>query len=268
MLKIKEIKAKLGFKGELATQNILDDLCFAVENGFNCLEISFRCEEDFNLKPKIIKQIQNISEKNNISLGVHPSPFLPISSPFSEIARAVIKVVEKSIILASKVKADHLILHSGYKEIARPAIIKNYETLVKNLKEIVKLGKRYGVKIALENSTRHSNSICIEAEDLLKVVDSVKGLKIVLDVGHANTTKIEPVKYFKKVKDFTINIHLHDNDGKTDQHALIGKGNIDFKNLLRECKNSGYYGPFTLEVFPYENILKGREIFLNLWNQI
>ncbi|PIR71403.1 MAG: sugar phosphate isomerase/epimerase, partial [Candidatus Nealsonbacteria bacterium CG10_big_fil_rev_8_21_14_0_10_37_25] len=69
-------------------------------------------------------------------------------------------------------------------------------------------------------------------------------------------------------KDFIINIHIHDNDGSSDQHALIGEGNIDFKGLVRECKNSGYYGPFILEIFPYENVLKSREIFLNIWNQI
>jgi sugar phosphate isomerase/epimerase len=49
---------------------------------------------------------------------------------------------------------------------------------------------------------------------------------------------------------------------------LIGEGNIDFKGFLKECKNSNYYGPFILEVFPYENVLKAKEIFLKLWDKI
>jgi len=236
MLKIREIKARIGFKGELTTQNILDDLDFAVKNGFNCLEISVRSERDFNLTPRIIKQIRNISEENNISLFVHPSPFLPIAIPFPEISGAVRKVIKKSIIFASKINANHLILHSGHKEISGPAIAKNYETLIKNLKEIVKVGKKYEIKIALENSNKYSNAVCIKPDELLKVVNSVEGLKILFDVGHANTTGINHIKYFKQIRDFVINIHLHDNDGRTDQHALIGEGNINFKNLLKDCK--------------------------------
>jgi len=119
----------------------------------------------------------------------------------------------------------------------------------------------------LENSPRN-HALCVEAKDLLKVVNSVKGLKAVLDVGHANTTNMNPIDYFKQVKDFVINIHIHDNDGESDQHAVIGKGNINYKALLGKIKNSGYYGPFILEVFPYKNVLRCREKFLNIWNQI
>lgn len=270
MLKIREVKTnikpKIGFKGQLTTKNILDDLDFALENGFDCLEIGLRSEEDFNLNPKIIKKVRDISERNNIFLIVHPSPFLPLSSPFSEISKAVIKVAKKGIIFASKINARYLVLHSGHKESSGPAITKNYDTLIRNLKEIVKFGKRHGIGIALENSTRYSNSVCIEPKDLLSVVNSVSGCKVLLDVGHANTTKIGPVRYFKKIKNFITIIHIHDNDGKSDQHALIGKGNINFKRFLKECKNSNYYGPFILELFPRKNVLKGKEIFLNLWN--
>jgi len=96
----------------------------------------------------------------------------------------------------------------------------------------------------------------------------VKGLGIVFDSGHANLSNLEPIKYFKKVKQSVISTHFHDNDGKSDQHVLLGEGNIDFKGLLKECKNSNYYGPFILELFPRENVLKGRKRFLKLWNQI
>jgi len=130
-----------------------------------------------------------------------------------------------------------------------------------------KLGRKLKIQIGLENGFRLSY-LCRKPEDLLKVINLVKGLKLVFDVGHANVAGFDPIQYFKKIKNFVINIHTHDNDGKSDQHALIGQGNIDFKGLVRECKNSGYYGPFILEVFPHKNILKSREKFLELWNQI
>ena len=212
-------------------------------------------------------KIKNNSKENNISLIVHTPWYLQTCAIIPEIAKAVIKVVKKGIILATKINADRVTVHPGFREMPRPALSKSYEALIRNLKEIVKLGKKYGVMIGLENFDKNPYLMCTEVEDLLKVVNSVEGLKVVFDIGHANTTDLKPIEYFKKVKDFVIDMHMYDNDGKTDQHVLIGEGNIDFKALLRECKESRYYGPFILELFPYENILKGKKRLLELWNQ-
>ncbi|MEM5836578.1 MAG: hypothetical protein QW451_03095 [Candidatus Aenigmatarchaeota archaeon] len=46
------MKPKIGFMGQLTTQNILDDLNFAVENGFDYFEIALDWEQNFNLKSK------------------------------------------------------------------------------------------------------------------------------------------------------------------------------------------------------------------------
>lgn len=267
MLKIKEIKPKIGFIGH-DRQDVLDDLNFAVKNGFDCYEIQ-GLGEKFDLEPKIIEQVKRISRNNNISLNLHAMQFLPISSLIPEISKAAFKFAEKEIILARRVGAKRITIHSGRKDMPSReiAVGKNFEILIKNLKEIIELGRRFGIKIGLENSPKN-HAICTELKDLLKVVNSVEGLEIVFDAGHANTTKLNPIDYFKKVKDFVINVHIHDNDGTVDQHALIGEGNINFKEFLRECKKSSYYGPFILELFPHKNALKGKEIFLDLWNQI
>lgn len=267
MIKIREIKPKIGFIGS-DRQGILDDLNFALKNGFDYYEIQ-GLGEKFDLEPGVIKQVKRISKDNNISLNLHAMHFLPIPSLIPEVSKGALKFIEKEITLAKEVGAKQITIHSGQRD--KPnretMVVKNFEILIKNLKEIVKFGEKYEIQIGLENSPKN-HSICTELKDLLKVVNSVEGLKIVFDAGHANTTKLNPIDYFKKVKDFVINVHIHDNDGTVDQHALIGKGNINFKDLLKECKKSNYYGPFILEMFPHENALKGKEIFLNLWNQI
>jgi len=269
MLKIKEIKPKIGFIGELR-QNILEDLDFAVKNDFRYYEIQALNEkEEINLKPETIKQAKRIAKSNDIYLNLHVSRLPAICSLNLKASKAALKLAKEEIILANKIGAKQITIHSGHKDAPEKetAVTKNFEILIKNLKEIVKFGRKYGIKIGLENSPV-GFGLCVEAKDLLRVANSVKGLKITFDIGHANTTNFNPIDYFKRVKDFVIDMHIHDNDGTSDQHALIGEGNIDFKNLLRECKKSSYYGPFILEVFPHENVLKGKEIFLNIWNQI
>jgi len=265
--KNKEIKPKIGFIGS-DRQNILEDLDFAIRNKFDYYEIQ-GLGEKFDFKPKVIRDAKGISENNNISLNLHAMQFLPISSLIPEVSEGALKFAKKEIILAKKVGVKQITIHSGERD--RPnnenMVAKNFEILIKNLKEIVKLGRKYGIKIGLENSFG-PDRLCRKPEDLLRVVNSVKSLGITFDSGHSNIASLDPVKYFKKVKKFVINIHFHDNDGKTDQHAVPGKGNINFKGLLKECKDSNYFDPFILELFPHSNVLKGREIFLNLWNQV
>lgn len=267
MIKIKETKPKIGFIGR-DRQDVLEDLSFALKNGFDYYEIQ-GLGEKFDLESGIIKEIKRISKNNNISLNLHAMQFLPISSLIPGVSREALKFAEKEIILAKKVGAKRITIHGGHKDMPsrKTAITKNFEILIKNLKEIIKLGEKYGIKIGLENSY---NPLCLirKPEDLFKVVNSVKGLGITFDIGHANTIGLDLIKFFKKVKKFVVNIHIHDNDGKNDQHALIGKGNINFKVFLKECKNLNYYGPFILELFPHSNALKGKEIFLNIWNQV
>lgn len=266
MLKIKEINPKIGFVGH-DRQDVLDDLDFALKNGFDCYEIQGMGEK-IDLESGIIEQAKRLSEDNNISLNLHVMQFLPIANLIPEVSKGALRFAEKEIVLAKEIGAKQITIHSGHRDKSNREIMvaKNFEILIENLKEIIELGRKYGIKIGLENSPK-SHAICTELKDLLRVVNSVEELEVVFDVGHANTTKLNPVDYFKKVKDFVINVHIHDNDGTVDQHALIGEGNINFKELLKECKNSNYYGPFILELFPHKNVLKGKEIFLNLWNQ-
>ena len=266
MEKVKEIKPKIGFIGS-DRQNIIGDLNFAVRNRFDYYEIQ-GLGENFDLRPEIIKKVKKISNDNNISLNLHAF-HLPISSLIPEISEPALKFAKNEIVLANKVGAKQITIHSGHKDKpeSETAVAKNFGVLIKNFKEIVKFGKKYGIKIGLENSWT-SERLCRKAEDLLRVVNSVKGLGIVFDAGHANAAGLDPLEYFKKVKNRVINIHISDNDGKFDQHAVIGEGNINYKALLGKIKNSGYYGPFILEVFPYKNVLRCREKFLNIWNQI
>jgi len=256
------MKPKIGFIG-VERNDILKDLNFAADNGFEYYEVASR--KVFDLKPEIIKKAKWISKRYNISLNFHIPYFLEISSYIPGISEVVLKFAKKEIVLANKLGVKIITIHPGYKE-AVPD--KNFNILIRNLREIIKFTKKYEIKIGLENSTLLGGGLCATPKEILKVLNLLKSLKVTFDVGHANTTGFNPIEYFRKVKNKIINIHIHDNNGKNDEHLLIGKGNIDFKKFLRECKKSNYYGPFILEVFPHKNVLKGKELFLNLWNQI
>ncbi len=261
------MKTEIGFMGQLTTKNILDDINFAVENNFDWFEIGLDWKQNYNLKPETIKKIKTISRRHNLKLIVHTAFYLPTSAMLPEIKEGLIKNVKKAVILAKKVGANRLTIHPGYREMPGPAIKLCYESLIENLKKIVEIGTKYDVNICLENFDKSIYLLCIELDEFLKVLNSVKGLKATLDIGHANTTDIKPPEYFRNVKNFVMDMHVHDNKGEFDGHRCLGEGNIDFKKLFSECKKAGYNGPFILELFPHENILKGKKILSDFWQK-
>lgn len=251
--------------GQLTTQNILDDIDFAINNGFTAFEIGLDWIQNFNLKDEIIKEICERTESADLFLITHTPWYLPTASVIPEIQDAVFKVISKSILLAEKVNSDRITIHPGYREMPKPAMDKCYEALINTLRKIVRFGKEHNVKVGLENLDKNGYLMCFEVRDLLRVINAVDDLHVVLDIGHTFTTNTSPVDYYKEVKNFVIDVHVHDNNGKVDEHKCIGEGKIDFKSLIQEFKLNKYNGPFIFELFPYENILKGKERFLKIW---
>lgn len=261
------MKPEIGFMNQLTTKNILDDLNFAVENDFDWFEIGLDWKQNLNLNSETVKQIKKISEENKIRLIVHTAWYLPTSTIIPEIRKGVMLNVKKAILLAKKVGSDRITIHPGYREMPAPAMKLCYESLTNNLREIVKIGKQYDVNVCLENWDNSEHLLCNNFENFLSVLNSVKGIKATLDIGHANTTEKSVLEYFESTKDFIMDMHVHDNNGKRDEHKCLGEGNIDFKKLFSECKKYGYFGPFVLEIFPYENILKGKKILSDFWQK-
>lgn len=259
------MKPEIGFMGQLSTQNVLDDLNFAVKNGFNWFEIGLDWKQNYDLGSETIKKIKNTSKNYEIKLIVHTAWYLPTSTMLPEIRKGVIENVKKCVLLATKVGADRLTIHSGYREMPGPALKLCYDSVIENLRKIVKIGKRYKVNICLENSDKSKYLLCADLKDFLSVLNSVKDLKATLDIGHANTTDTKTVEYFGGVRRFIMDVHIHDNNGASDEHKCLGEGNINFGKLFAECKKTKYFGPFILELFPYENILKGKKRLLELW---
>ena len=84
------------------------------------------------------------------------------------------------------------------------------------------------------------------------MMDLLEGtnLPVCVDIGHANTTG-----QLDQILDATegriMNIHIHDNDGKQDQHLTVGDGNIDFRHVLDKLR--GYSGRYVIESKSFES---------------
>ena len=99
------------------------------------------------------------------------------------------------------------------------------------------------VKLALENYEDESYE---EAKTFFAAY-SPDFLGFCYDSGHGNLGRGEGFERLEEVKQRLIAVHLHDNDGKEDQHRVPFRGTVDWQRLMRIIASSPYREGINLE---------------------
>ena len=112
---------------------------------------------------------------------------------------------------------------------------------ISRIKRLVDLAEKLNVNIALENLRK--------PEYLGYVYERINSdkLKFCYDSGHENCFS-KKGDLLDTYGDKLIALHLHDNDGISDEHRLPGEGTIDWNDLARKIKKLNYRGQISLEV--------------------
>ncbi|MCJ7813909.1 MAG: TIM barrel protein [Candidatus Atribacteria bacterium] len=74
-----------------------------------------------------------------------------------------------------------------------------------------------------------------------------------VDTGHCNITSSlynhsGLVECLPEIKNYLCHLHIHDNFGKSDDHYLPFRGNIDWKGFVKDLKEINYPGVFMFEL--------------------
>ena len=107
-------------------------------------------------------------------------------------------------------------------------------------RRLVEKAEKDCVNIALEN-TRNPEYL----DYIYSNINSDR-LKFCYDSGHENCYT-KGANFLAKYGDKLGALHLHDNNGKSDQHLLPFDGNIDWKQKILQIKNIGYKGALAFE---------------------
>ena len=82
---------------------------------------------------------------------------------------------------------------------------------------------------------------------LLDALDSSR-VRFCFDTGHANAFGSAPYgEWLEMLGDRLGEIHIHDNDGTTDQHLPVGEGNFPFRELLALVQQKNLRPILTIE---------------------
>jgi len=108
-------------------------------------------------------------------------------------------------------------------------------------KRLIEIAEKNNVNIALENLRKPEY-----LDFIFSNIDSHK-LKFCYDSGHENCFT-HGIDFLAKYGDRLAALHLHDNDGTSDQHLLPFNGNVDWKRIMSHLKKLEYAGTLALEI--------------------
>ncbi len=116
----------------------------------------------------------------------------------------------------------------------------------RSVEEIVSLASDVNVRVALEvmpNALSSAAMICSLIEDELDGLD----VGVCLDYGHAHLMG-DLGEAIETVSGHLWTTHVHDNDGRRDDHRVPFAGRIDWDAAMMETQKIGYDGALMFEV--------------------
>ena len=183
-----------------------------------------------------------------------------------ELNEYLIGVYEKCFALCAFLGAPALVVHP----IQRPTKEEDFTCNMAAYTRLIPFAKKYGVKICLENLFVHRAFMAMgleapvsDAAEACRYVDTLNEIAgedlfgFCFDVGHAVLLRRNIKEFIKALgKRLTI-LHIHENDGRYDEHSLPYTGVCDW-NGTRACdwdgfieglREIGYRGALSFEVF-------------------
>lgn len=230
---------------------------YATEHGLSHLEIDLIRGHSFieTFDAERISNLKRLAEEFRITLSLHTPFTVNPSDKIPTIRDANIAYLKRCVSVANELDATHVTTHVGYCLGVKPSKQKALARLVANLKQVLQDCRKLDVKLAIENVNPMPEGSELfylgdnieECEFLLSELDSPH-MNLCLDIGHANTNE-GPLAYIQKFGKKIINIHFHDNNGKTDDHLDVGEGTVPWKKVAEALKRIGFVGPFVSECF-------------------
>ncbi|MDI6917144.1 MAG: sugar phosphate isomerase/epimerase family protein [Thermoplasmatales archaeon] len=187
----------------------------------------------WDIKEKFLE----ITPSYNIVFSVHaPLSDINIASLNPEMRKEAIRQINETIKISSDLGINLITMHPGHFSPLGALVPDEVKKINKgSVKQISKTAEEYNITIALENMPNQRITTCHSLKELLEIADN--NVEICFDIGHANTNN--NIHDFLDYGEFA-NVHIHDNFGKDDSHLVIGKGNIDFRNVLKKLRYNGF----------------------------
>jgi len=232
----------------------------AVELGFNNIEILDEWGHKLNDKRR--RELLELKRSYSLNYIIHaPYDGINISTPQRSLRKAALKLIEASMQDARYLDARLIVLHSGFKsplDFIKPKT--TWRVFLDALKEIDRLANDLDIYVGVENMPSGGIALiesCDEALMLIEELQVLERIRLTLDVGHSNTVGAHEARnYLLKAGDYLLHLHIHDNNGKKDEHLAVGSGTINWASIMPLIKRLKLLGGLSIEVMNFKDAKK------------
>ena len=153
------------------------------------------------------------------------------------------ELVANRIEMAARLGADVVIMHPGAEPEDDGERDAFWGQLRKSLDQVQPVARRRRVRLALENRGNDDFQVLRR----LFAEYSPDYLGLCYDSGHGNIGG-QGLAHLEPLGSRLISVHLHDNDGASDQHKVPFQGTVDWGRLTRTLAASSYSKCISMEV--------------------
>lgn len=215
----------------------------------------------FSDAESIVKQFHQTGR----TITLH-GPFMDLSpgSPDPDIQRISRKRFDQLAALVPLFKPKCVVCHTGYDHKRYwPMVDVWLEKSLEIWNPLAESLKREGTRLMLENVYEKTPSEILPLIEKLKVHD----VGFCLDVGHqAVFGSLSLTQWVQTMSSHLRQLHLHNNDGKQDDHRALGSGSINIEELLKQLHSLNIQPvAITLEPHREEDLEPSLEYLTTIW---
>lgn len=217
---------------------------------FEVLELSIG-----NRNEELNKQIENWYKASGRTTSLHGAfvDINPVSSNL-KIREASRRECQASCQLAKRLGAKNIIFHGSCFPFLRGEYMNAWADM--SAQYYTELAEKYDLNLYIENSFDLDTK---PMQELMKRITH-PNVKICLDIGHANLSRMQLDEWFQDLGQWIGYLHLSDNPGDFDKHCALGEGTIDLDMLFSQLSYLDDDLPVTLEVGGIEEIRKSLKV--------
>lgn len=198
------------------------------------------------LNEDTMRVVREIAESTMLELSVHISfSDLNLASVNEPIWRESLRQMLLCVDRAAEF-TKILTLHPGYlSPLGGQMVDLAWNRNIEGITRISDRAEEYGMRVGLENMVNMPFIFGRTPSELTGMVDTVgrDNLGVTLDMGHANTNGL--VSQFLEITDYVVHVHLHDNNGKRDEHLVLGQGTVPWGEVFEALRD--YRGRLVIE---------------------
>lgn len=203
------------------------------------------------ISASVVSKLRTVQQQRGIAYLVHmPAMIIALGDLDNTVRQTSIEQARHAIALAKQISATLITIHpTPCRDSERDSLVQRERLQRDALIEICADAEAQGVVVAIENMPSrnvYAPAYC-SFDGLFVLLEEIGTLGFTLDVGHANVAGVSLRTVVPRLGQRLRHIHIHDNDGSTDQHLPVGCGTVDWHGLIQSLLLSGYAGLLEME---------------------